>query len=338
MKIASSLAFVQAMQAGVIHPEDGQLAMAFIAKYSVIGQLDEITMNKYYATLRTFLTHIHCNYKKRVNELNELDILQIINAFQTVMGDVKVWGDETRPGKWGIFRRFYEHLAETLPVNTKALVMIQKYRCRKHPNSQRKVDVLTYEEQMKMVDAGSLHERALCGVLFRGGARNGEIQGMKVKHVSVEEKTGIVSIYIEQSKTVQRTIYLVDWSAQILTRWLQLHPEWHNPEAPLFIDPWGRTLHDKSIKYMLVRLAEKAGVEKPRLYAHLCRHSAATAKVEEGYTEAELEAEFGWAKDSRTSAIYRHNNSRLAREAAIRGFERRQAMKDDFVHLPSDRY
>lgn len=70
------------------------------------------------------------------------------------------------------------------------------------------------------------------------------------------------------------------------------------------------------IKAVIDRTARAAGIRK-RIYAHLFRHSRATALADK-LTEAQLKEFFGWVQSSRQAATYVHLSGRNVDDALLR--------------------
>jgi site-specific recombinase XerD len=325
------------VQLGLISESDGRLAVDYITRRSITDQLDAVTIDKYYYTLRAFLTQLHSVQGVSLSQLDEHQVTNLLQALQTSLGDKRPWGEETRKGRWYIFRSFYDYCVENnLSHDARAYRLIQKYRYKVDKKKVLEKEPITYEEQLRLVDsAQSLYERTLLGVLFRGGVRQGELMGLCLK--DVELQGGVATIHVRASKTTPRTITLVDWSAQFLERWMANHPRWHDPQAPLFLNEFGKPLHKNTVRNVLVKLCATTGIHKPKTCAHLCRHSAATEDANY-LTKAELDAKYGWTTRSNTAGLYTHKSGIRVREAEFRAFNERQKARTAALHLPEDRY
>jgi integrase/recombinase XerD len=173
--------------------------------------------------------------------------------------------------------------------------------------------ILSPEEVGKLIaSCESLRNRALVHVLYESGCRAGEVLRLRVGDVEFDHLGGVVVV---KGKTGMRRVRLIE-SVPDLQRWLTVHPQRTNPEAPLFLSKSGGFMTNERLDDMLKQAARKAGINK-RVYAHLLRHSRAThlAKV---LTEDQLRVYFGWSKTSHVPARYVHLSGRDVDDALAR--------------------
>ena len=165
--------------------------------------------------------------------------------------------------------------------------------------------VITGEEAQRMISsAPTLRDKAMLAVAHEGGFRVGELLGMQVQDVILDEKGARVSV---KGKTGPRTVRLIT-SSPLLAGWLEIHRAHDTGGAPL----WYGLTNGRELKGLgygaaikVVRgAAKRAGVTK-RIYPHLFRHSAATRDAR-FLTEHELIVKYGWARDSSAPARYVH--------------------------------
>jgi len=84
--------------------------------------------------------------------------------------------------------------------------------------------------QRLIASCESLRNRALVHVLYESGARAGEILSLKVGDVQFDRLGATVVV---KGKTGMRRIRLIE-SVPDIQRWIAVHPNRNNPEAPLF--------------------------------------------------------------------------------------------------------
>ncbi len=214
----------------------------------------------------------------------------------------------------------------------------------------KKPDVLTEEEIMKMIDCEE-HPRnkAIIAVGYEAGLRIGELASLRIKNISWNIHGAKIKV---SGKTGERQIPII-MAAPYLRRWLDLHPDRDNPEAYVFVGIGTRTL-GKPLEYQMFRkiikdAARKAGIKK-RVYPHILRHSRATV-LANYLTEAQMNEFFGWVQGSNMPRIYVHLSGRDIDKAInkIYGLEVEEEEKEKmakpvrcprcgYLNAPTDKY
>jgi integrase/recombinase XerD len=175
-------------------------------------------------------------------------------------------------------------------------------------------EILSLEEVQRLIAAcNSIRNRALVHVLYESGGRAGEVLGLRVKDVEFDKLGAVVVV---RGKTGARRIRLIE-SVPDLQRWLAVHPNRMDPDAPLWPGKDG-PLTVERLNDMLKAAARKAGINK-RVYPHLLRHTRAThlAKV---LTEDQMRIFFGWTRTSDVPARYVHLSGRDVDEALTKHY------------------
>ncbi len=175
-------------------------------------------------------------------------------------------------------------------------------------------DILTEDEVARLIDAAQ-HPRDKCFVsmLYETGTRIGEIGGLRVGDVTKESYGYVLDV---RGKTGTRTPIVVV-AAPHVTNWMNVHPRREDPKAPLWIAADGRTMRYASLRALLMRLSEKAGVTK-RVHPHLFRHSRVTHVLVRGIlTAAQAEVYFGWIPGTKAIEQYSHLVSKNANDAIL---------------------
>lgn len=159
---------------------------------------------------------------------------------------------------------------------------------------------------LKVVD--SQRDRALIMLLWDSGARLGEVTGLNIGDVQVDQYGAVINL---EGKTGQRRVRLTD-SVPDLQRWLDMHPARENPQAPLFVTMRGlilSRLQHRSVQGRIATLAKRAGLKK-RIHPHGFRHGKLTALTREGFTESDLKLIAGWTAGSNMAETYVHLSMR----------------------------
>ena len=149
-------------------------------------------------------------------------------------------------------------------------------------------------------------DKALLGVEGELGMRTGELLGMKVGDVVVDDAGAVVNV--ERGKTGPRRLRSIG-AVQYLTRYMENHPFREDPNAPLWVTRStsysGRPMSWAALSRMVKKTAAKAGMAKPRAYLYMLRHGSATRNAKY-LTDSELKLMYGWSMASRMPAVYVH--------------------------------
>jgi integrase/ribosomal protein L40E len=180
-------------------------------------------------------------------------------------------------------------------------------------------DLLTPEDIEKLL--GVIHnprDKALVSVLWETGCRIAEIGNLQLKHITKGKHGYLLDV---NGKTGRRSPIIIS-SAPYLTVWLQNHPFANNPESPLWVhyqyNEKPLQLKYDSIRYLLIRYFERAGIKKP-IRPHLFRHSRATFVLANAImNEQQAKCYFGWTPSSSMLATYSHLIDQDANNAILR--------------------
>ena len=200
-------------------------------------------------------------------------------------------------------------------------------------------DLLTEEEVKRLIEtAEHPRDRAFISMLYELGARIGEIGGLLIKELTRDKYGYIVDL---EGKTGHRTPRIVI-SGQYITAWLNIHPNWDKPEAPLWVMLGNRNKGKKmayaAFRAIVKRLVAKAGIKK-RVYHHLFRHTRVThLLIDRQINEAQAKVYFGWVPESKMLSEYSHlmssdvNDAILAMHGIKTGEEKQSPLKAKQCH------
>jgi len=194
--------------------------------------------------------------------------------------------------------------SESLPASVKWI------KSEKPPNTLEKENLLTEEELTTIIKtAESLQWKALISTLYEGSLRPGELLGTKIKDVYVYDTYIKLAVAGKMGKKQgKRDIYLMN-SYDLLTSWLDNHPNKENNNSPLWVTKYKKEYYALSQRYLIIklkRLAKEAGIKK-RVYPYLFRHSKGTQMYIK-YGEAIAKKFMGHSKDSKMASVYNHLN------------------------------
>lgn len=173
--------------------------------------------------------------------------------------------------------------------------------------------VLTHDEVRKLLQAHpDPREKAMLAVLYESGLRSGEFRSLKVSSVEFDQYGAALTLpkNAEGLKTGPRRVRLYQKeSAQYLHAWFENHPHKDEPGFPLFYSlsrrkPMAR-LTGSALWQFARRAGAKAGLGKT-IHPHLFRHTAATERARQGWTEYDMRHFFGWTRNSDMASHYVH--------------------------------
>lgn len=168
-------------------------------------------------------------------------------------------------------------------------------------------EVLTPSDIRKMCEASNnLRDIALMQVSFESTSRVGELVNCNIKDLDKKNKYGLLTL---NGKTGKRTVSLND-SLPALERWLNVHPDRNNPNAPLFVsfsdNNRNRRITIRGVQVTFSKLGKDAGIKK-RVNPHWFRHSGLDYLARRvRFNERDLRIWAGWSKNSKMPNVYLH--------------------------------
>lgn len=164
-------------------------------------------------------------------------------------------------------------------------------------------EILSQEEVLRMVStANNKRDKAIIIALWESGCRAAEFLTLKVGDLHFEGETLSFSV---DGKTGQRQCYLVV-AVPSIVEYLEEHSEKNNPKAWLWekgTHKNGARLTNSTLRRMLIKTAEKAGITKP-VFSHAMRHSRATHAARQHLNEMTMRQIFGWSRNSTMPGVY----------------------------------
>jgi len=248
--------------------------------------------------LRVMAVWLKTDFKKATQN----DLLDLVSLM-----DAKDYSEYTRYDFKIVLKMFYKWLLgkdEEFPKVIKWLKPKLKNVKHKLPE-----ELLTVEEIQKLANATTnSRDKAFILTLYESGCRIGELLYLKLKNIQFDQYGAILRV---SGKTGDRRVRIIA-SVQVLSVWLQDHPDKDNPDAPLWPARLGRyqpvPCSYPSILVMIKRASKMAGIKK-RVHPHLFRHSRATALAIK-LTEHQMKEYFGWTQGSDMAATYVHLSGR----------------------------
>ena len=245
--------------------------------------------------------------QKEWNEVTEQDLRHTVSKIMEKHGDN---GKETgysyalKLSLRSIIR--FVKTGSRLMADDGELKMIKFLKMKMPKDTLTREDLPTDEEVRKIIDAcaDSIRDKAMFSVHADAGTRVGELLGLRIKDVTVDQYGATIKV---DGKTGVRPIRIVK-SVPYLTKWINAHPYRDNLENSLWIYIHAESTFGKPINYagfnaILQKRVRHAGIKK-RITSHLFRHKEIT-DLATTLTEVESRMRHGWDKDfSHAVTIY----------------------------------
>ena len=221
-----------------------------------------------------------------------------IEAYLSVLGRQKLSG-VTRARKLAAIREWFRFLVDhgVLPHSPAAAV--------KTPKREQKTRTwLRSDEYNRLLSAAGVNPRdyAILQVFLQTGVRVHELAELRLSDLDL----GGRRITVRGKGQTDRVIQLEKKATASLKSWLDLRPR--SPFDHVFLNYQGMPLTDRSIRRLVAKYVERAGIEK-RATPHSLRHTFASHKARAGVSLRQVQAWLG------TTQIYTHLASQDAHKA-----------------------
>lgn len=300
-RLEQSLAKIMTMDI----PEENKQAIRDFQTHLVVKGLSLARVEHYVYDLRLLCGYI----KQPFASVTDADLMKVLEEIQKRAE----WGERSKYDFKITLRVFFKWLKETSGCKVE-LGYIKATHSKKAVLPE---EILTEDEVKRIAEAAdNLRDRALVLVLYESGCRIGEILGLKIKHVQVNEHG--IGLTVNGKTGARRVLILV--SSPALANWLNIHPFRNDPEAHVWLGlsncNKNEPLFYGAVLVLLKELAKRAGIKK-RIYPHLFRHSRAT-HLANFLTEAQMKQYFGWVQGSDMASIYVHLSGRDVDNALLK--------------------
>jgi integrase/recombinase XerC len=165
-----------------------------------------------------------------------------------------------------------------------------------------------------------LRDRAILETMYSAGLRVSESVGINDGDVDMEGRL----VRIRGKGRRERLAPVGTFAIRALKRWLTIRTlssaEAHGPEAPVFVNKFGRRITTRSVARMLEKHLKQAGLDL-RTTPHTLRHSFATHLLDRGADIRSVQELLGH-KSLVTTQIYTHLSTAGLREAYERAHPR----------------
>jgi integrase/recombinase XerD len=242
---------------------------------------------------------------KGITDLKQVNA-QVIRDYQVAVRQ-KALAEQTRAVYLRSVKRLFEHLTASnrLLINpTEQIVATRRSNCKLAPVlSQDQVKRLL--DQPKLSNFTGLRDRAVLEVLYATAIRRGELLGLCIHDVQLQERV----LYIRKAKNrVQRVVPLTKTAASYLKQYLtHIRPKWAK-KAPkqrkLFLCNTGKALNGSALQAMIRKHRLDAKI-KCTVSAHTLRRSCATHMLRQGADIRYVQALLGHANLKTTQSYTR---------------------------------
>jgi integrase/recombinase XerD len=295
------------------------------------------SLNKYFAYMSAFERHVCGDIRRRLNierlyfmrrqslkipitDITVKNIDQVLNQIQSsTNSQATILGWKITLRKYLTWRTYGNKTLVDKEVKGDPTVV--KYISTKvRKNEQKKFDinqVLTREEcRLMLKNTKDFRDKCIISMLIETGARIGEVGHLRVKDVSYQSNPPHYIVDLS-GKTGHRQNSILVYFKE-LNDWLSNHPLKHLDnfeEQPLFVNCRKNKVNDiVQCSYAVLRrivktTAKRSGIKK-RVYPHLFRHTFATHKTQDRWTQEEIATWLGWSKTSKMFEHYSHTTTR----------------------------
>lgn len=320
-------------------PQINQLPEAlqgFFRYANTVRNLSKLTIEEYYLDLRTFLRFLKL-HKGLVSQDSDFDTIDIQDINLSLIRQVRysdlldflifisderpkhhksqktAFGDEprTRARKIAALRSYFkylyahEHLIDENPAanleSPKAKNDLPKY--------------LTVEESLALLDSvdGAYKERDYCilTLFLNCGLRVSELAGLNLQDIS----DNMLRVYGKGGKV--RMIYLNEAARNAINAYLphRIEPDNIASEDALFVSRHRNRINVQTVKALVKKHLDAAGLHNKDLSTHKLRHTAATLMYQNG-VDIRTVQEFLGHENVSTTMIYTHLGDTAIKNAA----------------------
>lgn len=305
---------------------DPQILISFFTYLNAVRNLSSSTIQEYYLDLRTFFRFLKC--KRGIAdpsapfeeiEISDVDLELIRSVTLSDLYDFLIFLRENRPKHHKSPTTTYGDEASTRARKIAALRAFFKYlHSREHlldENPAAELEIpkapkqlpkyLTLEESMQLLSAvdGKYRERDYCilTIFLNCGLRVSELVGLNLNDImgNVMRVTG--------KGNKQRMVYMNDAVQDAVRAYLphRIQPDQPRDQQALFVSRNRNRINVQTVKMLVNKYLNHAGLAHKECSAHKLRHTAATLMYQNGVDIRTLQ-EFLGHEQVNTTMIYTH--------------------------------
>jgi integrase/recombinase XerC len=293
-------------------------AARFLRFLEVERNASPLTIKSYREDLELLLDYLQQAFGRvpAPRELTALDLRGYV-AWQTDAGYAKSTIARRLASMRSLFR-FAQR--EKLVENNPAKPLRNPRRSRKLPHFLSSDDLNKLLSAPPSTERLGLRDRAILETMYSAGLRVSETVGLCDGDLDLVE--GLVRVRGKGKR--ERLAPIGSFAAKALQRWLDVrdlsHEEPRGPQAPVFVNKFGRRLTTRSVGRMLEKYLRETGLDQ-RTSPHTLRHSFATHLLDRGADIRSVQELLGH-KSLVTTQIYTHVSTASLREAYERAHPR----------------
>lgn len=264
--------------------------------------------------------------------LNSKIVHQVLNRLENgyyINGELKEKAKSANT--WNLYLGVYKRYAKWLsdPDDLDCPKLWKKIRFKPIDHEEQLKDAwLTQTEFRRIIEVVDYQrDKALYACIIEGALRVGEALGLRIRDCKPTRYGNIPGYDITVTGKTGTSSFPMVMLAPLLTQWLNVHPQKHNPEAYLWIakqnnPAWGeryRPLKQGAINYNFKRHCKEAGIVRS-VHIHMLRHSKITwsaANTEVGLSDEMAKKCFRWKKSSRMYSRYVHMGGLDSKKALL---------------------
>lgn len=166
--------------------------------------------------------------------------------------------------------------------------------------------VLSLQEVQRILKATQhLKHKAMLATLYSAGLRMGELLNLKIGDIDSDG----MRIWVREGKGVKDRLTVL---SPMLLKLLRLYYQKYRPKCYLFEGPGGQPYSGSSVRKVLQRAVQLAGIQK-KVRPHTLRHSFATHLLENGTNLRYIQTLLGHTS-AKTTEIYTHVSTKALEE------------------------
>jgi integrase/recombinase XerD len=248
----------------------GEDLVSSFARDCALRNMTEETIRSYLKKLGTFMKFL---------DSRGLTFLQVdrdtLKDFVYYLRKIRKNSQGTVENHFSALSTFYGYLVYEGIVDRNPVPEVRKRYLRRFkdetPRSERKL--ISVEEMSALIDSIiDPRDKAIAMLLAKTGMRRGELVSLDVDDIDWEE----LSIRLKPAaKRSNLIVFFDDECARVLKRWLDIRDKMAKGEKALFISEKGKRMSGESVRIMISRWAERAGLHdpsSPRIEDHFGPH------------------------------------------------------------------
>ena len=295
--------------------------LKFLEELKYEKKYSELTVNGYLKDLDLFLEFLNENNIKKYCEIEYKDIRLFINYLYELK-----YNNKTISRHISSLRSFFRYLKNNEIIKNNPMILISNPKLdKKLPKYLNFNDV---EKILNVYDNNNyigVRNSLILEMLYSTGVRVGEIINIKLKDISMIDKT----IKIIGKGNKERIVYFGDICSNLMKQYLKNSYNKLNINnlEYLFLSKTGKKINDREIRKIVDDAGKIAAIEM-RISPHVLRHTFATHMLNDGADLRSVQELLGHENLS-TTQIYTHLTNEKIRNIYINAHPRSRKKRED---------